>query len=104
MIYLSYFLSVAAIGVMITNVVLAFRLRRAIIGGEVGERWSLLTNFILFFLGGYILSPLLLIFNMPIEYMGAVVFAVFLFGAVFVTIVIKIITDTLSYLDLLKKS
>ncbi len=33
--------------------------------------------------------------------MGAVVFAVFLFGAMFVWVVIRILTDMLSFLDML---
>ncbi len=63
MIFVSYALSLAAIVVMIVNTYLAFKLRRAMIGGEVGDRWRLLTNLIVIFLVGYVLSPLLLVFN-----------------------------------------
>ena len=101
MIFISYALSLAAIVVMIVNTFLAFKLRRAMIGGEVGDRWRLLTNLIVIFLVGYVLSPMLLVFNVPVEYMGAVVFAVFLFGALFVWVVIRILTDMLSFLDML---
>ena len=84
MIYVSYGLSFLGILVMVVNVVLAFRLQRVLIGGEIRSRWGLLTNFILVFLLGYILSPLLLVFSVLVEYMGAVVFLIFLFGAIFV--------------------
>ena len=103
MIYVSYGLSFLGILVMVVNVVLAFRLQRVLIGGEIRSRWGLLTNFILVFLVGYILSPLLLVFSVPVEYMGAVVFLIFLFGAIFVFIVIRIIRETLSVLGVLEE-
>lgn len=103
MLYLSYLLAVVAIIVMGANVILAFRLKNVIIGGEVGERWKLLTYLILFFLFGYILAPLLLVLSVPVEVMGIMVFAVFLFGAIFVAVVIRIIKDTLEFMDLLKE-
>lgn len=103
MIYVSYGLSFLGTLVMVANVVLAFRLRRLLIGGEIRARWSLLTNFILIFLVGYILSPLLLVFSVPVEYMGAVVFLIFLFGAIFVSIVIRIIRETLSVMGVLEE-
>jgi hypothetical protein len=98
---LSYILSVAAMAVMFANVLMAFRLRKDIIGGEIGRRWSILSFLILFFLLGYIVSPLLLVMDVPVEIMGVLVFMVFLFGAIFVAVVIKIIRDTLSFMDLL---
>jgi len=103
MIYISYGLSFLGILVMVVNMVLAFRLRGKLIGGEIRSRWGLLTNFILLFLVGYILSPLLLIFSVPVEYMGAVVFLIFLLGAIFVWIVITIIRETLSVLGVLEE-
>jgi hypothetical protein len=74
-----------------------------LIGGEIRSRWSMLTNFILVFLFGYILSPLLLVLSVPVEMMGAVVFLIFLFGAIFVWIVIRIIRETLSLMGVLKE-
>jgi hypothetical protein len=102
MLYVSYFLAFLAILMMVVNVVLAFRLRRRLIGGEIRSRWSLLSNFIVIFLFGYILSPLLLIFSVPMDLMGAVVFLIFLFGAIFVWIVIRIIRDTLTVMGVLE--
>ncbi len=103
MIYASYGLSLLGILVMVVNVVLAFRLRRQLIGGEIRSRWSLLTNFIMIFLVGYVLSPLLLVFSVPVEYMVAVVFLIFLLGAIFVWIVITIIREILSVLEVLEE-
>ena len=103
MLWVSYGLGFVAIVTMIINVFLAVRLRRAMIGGVIRSRWSLLTNLIIVFLLGYILSPLLLVVQLPIEYMGLVVFLLFLFVAIFVAVVIRILHDTLSSLDLLEE-
>lgn len=102
MIYLAYALSAAAILVMALDVVLALRLKRAIVGGEVGEKWNLLTMLILVFFVGYLFSPLALYFKLPVEYLNILVFSVFLFGAIFVWVVIGIIREALSFLKLLK--
>jgi len=103
MLWISYGLSFVATVTMVVNVFLAVRLRRAMIGGEIRSRWGMLTNLIILFLLAYILSPLLLLFQLPLEYMGLIVFLVFLFGAVFVAVVIRILHDTLASLDLLEE-
>ena len=99
---LAYGLAALAIAVMGIDVVLAVRLRRAIVGGEVGAKWSLLTALVAFFFVGYLVSPLALYYAIPTRYLNLLVFAVFAFGAVFVWIVIGIIRDTLSFLKLLR--
>ena len=101
--YLAYGLSFLAIVVMAANVYFANELKRSIIGGEVGKKWNLLTTLIVVFFFGYLASPLVLVFELGIEVMSVLVFAVFLFGAVFVWVVIGIIRDTLTFLDMLKK-
>jgi len=98
----AYGLAALAIAVMAVNVVLAVRLRRAIMGGEVGSKWGLLTVLIVVFFVGYLFSPLALYYRVPAEYLNVAVFGVFLFGAVFVWVVIGIIRDTLTFLKLLK--
>ncbi len=100
--WVAYGLAAAAIVVMAVNVVQAIRLRRAIVGGEVGAKWSLLTFLIAFFFLGYLVSPLAFFFRIPPELYDLMVFAVFLFGAVFVWFVIGIIRDTLAFLKLAK--
>ena len=103
MLYLAYALSGAAILVMALDVFQAFRLKRSILGGEVGKKWSLLTTLLVVFFVCYLLSPLVLVFDLGIDVMSVLVFFVFLFGAVFVWVVIGIIRDTLTFLDMLKK-
>ena len=103
MLYFAYALSFLAIVVMAADVYFANELKRSILGGEVGKKWNLLTTLIIVFFFGYLLSPLVLVFDLGIEVMSILVFAVFLFGAVFVWVVIGIIRDTLTFLDMLKK-
>ena len=100
--WVAYGLAAVAIVVMAGNVVQAIRLRRAIVGGEVGTKWSLLTFLIAFFFVGYLVSPLAIYFRLPKEILDLMVFAVFLFGAVFVWFVIGIIRETLAFLKLAK--
>ena len=102
MIYVAYGLATLAILVMGVNAVLAVRLKRAILGGEVGEKWGLLTALIVIFFVCYLFSPLALYFAISAEYLNLLVFGVFLFGAVFVWVVMGIIRDTLTFLKLVK--
>jgi len=102
MIYVAYGLAGLAILVMGVNAVLAVRLKRAILGGEVGEKWGLLTALIVVFFVCYLFSPLALYFAIPPEYLNLLVFGVFLFGAVFVWVVMGIIRDTLTFLKLVR--
>jgi len=102
MIYVAYVLAGLAILVMGVNAVLAVRLKRAILGGEVGEKWGLLTALIAAFFVCYLFSPLALYFALPADYLNLLVFGVFLFGAVFVWVVMGIIRDTLTFLKLVK--
>ena len=96
----AYGVAAAAILVMAVNVIQAVRLRRSIVGGEVGAKWSALTLLIAVFFVGYLFSPLAIHFGLPAEYLSVLMFAVFLFGAVFVWVVIGIIRDTLAFLKL----
>jgi hypothetical protein len=98
----AYGLAALAIVVMGIDVVLAVRLRRAIVGGEVGQKWGLLTLLVGVFFAGYLVSPLAIWFQIPTQYLNMLVFGVFLAGAVFVWVVIGIIRDTLSFLKLLR--
>lgn len=98
----AYLLAALSILIMGGNVLLAIRLRRSIIGGEVGQKWGLLTFLVAFFFLGYLFSPLAIYFQLPVRYLNLIVFAVFLFGALFVWVVIGIIRDTLTFLKLVK--
>jgi hypothetical protein len=97
-----YILSALAIIVMLYNTVLTFQLRQKIIGGEVGARWNVLSILVLVFLIAFVLSPLLLLFDIPVDYLLLAVFIVFFLGAVFVGLVVHVVRDVLQVMDFLE--
>ena len=99
---IAYLFAVAAIVVMGIDLFKALKLKRAIVGGEVGQKWNFLTTLIIVFFVFYLFAPAILYFDLG-AYMPALTFFVFLFGAVFVLVVIGIIKEALSFLDLLKE-
>jgi hypothetical protein len=99
---IAYVFATAAIVVMGIDLFKALKLKKAIVGGEVGQKWNFLTTLIVIFFVFYLFAPLILVFDLG-QYMPALTFFVFLFGAVFVLVVIGIITEALSFLDLLKE-
>ena len=100
--YVAYVLAAAAIVVMGIDMVKALQLKKAIVGGEVGRKWAFLTTLIVVFFVFYLFAPLILVFDLQ-AYLPALTFFVFLFGAVFVLVVIGIIKEALSFLELLKE-
>jgi drug/metabolite transporter (DMT)-like permease len=98
----NYVLAGLAIVVMAFNTVLTFRLRRKLIGGEVGARWNVLSILVMVFLVAFILSPLLLVLNAPVDFLLLAVFSVFFLGAVFVGLVVRVVGDILQVMDLLE--
>jgi hypothetical protein len=95
-----YIFSIAAILVMAVNVMRAFSLKKAIVGGEVGEKWNYSLYLILFFFGGYIVSPLIL--RISPESKDIIISLVFLFGAIFVFIMINLIFSVITLLEVKK--
>jgi hypothetical protein len=81
-------LSVLSILVMFYALYSAFVLRHRVPGGKVKSTWNFLTGLIIMFSTGYLASPF---FNiLPPEFKDVLVGAIFLAGAVFVLIVIKL--------------
>jgi hypothetical protein len=99
----AYVLAGIATLVMIADLVLALRLKKALGKGEIGSRWSLLIGLLAVFCAGYVLSPLVLFFDLGVDSMSLLVFGVFLLGALFVWIVIGVLRDALSFLEMLSK-
>lgn len=98
----AYGLSLLAILTMGVNLYLATKLKNSMPGGEVGEKWTVLTILIGVFFAAYLFSPLALWFALPAEYLNLLVFGVFLGGAIFVFVVIGILRDVLTFLKFLK--
>jgi len=79
-----------AIAVMLVALVMVIKLRKLTKSGKVGRVVSLLFGFILFFLCGYLVAPLMV--QLDCAYMQLLTGLVFLFGAVFVVIVLGLLS------------
>ena len=66
-------------------------------------RLKLLLALIAFFFVGYVVSPFLVALDLPQIVLVILVFTVFLFGALYVTITLSVLRKIFSLLDLLKK-
>ena len=89
MVMVYYTVLTAAIGTMLTALVVAVRLRRLTRGGKIGRIVNLLASFILIFLAGYLVAPF--IPQLPLGASLLLVGFVFLFGAIFVVLVLHLI-------------
>lgn len=102
-----YVLSTLAIVVMGIDLWLAFQLKAAIgrgdmAKGEVGRKWNLLTVLLVVSFVGYLASPLLVVLKLDPAWGNVLVFTVFLLGAGFVFVVVGVLKDILTFLDVLK--
>jgi predicted membrane channel-forming protein YqfA (hemolysin III family) len=82
------FLSISAIAVMFYALYSAFILRHRVPGGKVKSTWNFLTGLIVMFAVGYLSTPFFRL--LPQEAKDALVGVIFLAGAIFVLIVIKL--------------
>jgi len=81
-------LSSAAILIMFYALYSAVSLRKKIPGGKVKSTWSVLTGLIVMFTAGYVTTPFFRL--LPSEIKDLLVGVIFLAGAIFVVIVIKL--------------
>jgi len=98
----AYALAGLAIAVTGLDLVLAVRLRRAIVGGEVGRKWGMLTALLGLFFFGCLLSPLAMWLAVPSEQLDLLLLALLILGAVFILAAIGILRDALSFLRLVR--
>jgi hypothetical protein len=81
-------LSVAAVLVMVYALYSALTLKSRIPGGKVKSKWNVLTSLIIIFTVGYLATPFFRL--LPQEIKDILVGVIFLAGAIFVVIVIKL--------------
>lgn len=85
----AFFISIAAILVMIYCLFLVLSLKRNIQGGVVGRTWNILTVLVALFTAGYFVTPF---FGMlPPETIKLFVSLIFLFGAIYVVVTVRLI-------------
>ena len=99
----AYLMSAGAIVVMALNLVLVIRVLVRFKGhGEVSSRLKLLLALIAFFFLGYVASPFLVALGLPDIWLVVLVFAVFFFGALYVTITLTVLGKIFAILNLVK--
>jgi hypothetical protein len=82
-------INIAAIAVMLVCLVTVLKLRANIPGGVVGKQWRFLTFLVTLFTAGYFVTPFFT--SLPAEVINIVVALIFLFGAVYVLITVRLI-------------
>ena len=81
-------LSLSSIAVMLYALYKAFVLRHRVPGGKVRSTWNFLSGLIVMFTVGYLSTPFFRL--LPPEFKDVLVGVIFLAGAIFVLIVIKL--------------
>jgi hypothetical protein len=82
-------INIAAIGVMLVCLYLVYSLRSKIPGGVVGKQWGFLTFLVTMFTAGYFVTPFFT--QLPLNIINMIVALIFLFGAVYVLITVRLI-------------
>lgn len=85
----TFVITLAAIAVMLYCLWLAFSLRKEIPGGLVGKQWRVLELLVVLFTLGYLATPFA--GSLPEESLRLIVSLIFLFGAIYVVITVKLI-------------
>lgn len=84
-----FFVSIAAIIVMVYCLFLVISLKRSVPGGVIGKKWNFLLSLVVLFTIGYLSTPF---FGMITEnILKLIVGFIFLFGAIYVVITVKLI-------------
>lgn len=82
-------INIGAIAVMLVCMYLVFALRSKIPGGVVGKQWRLLTVLVTLFTLGYFVTPFFTL--LPTNVINLIVALIFLFGAIYVLITVRLI-------------
>lgn len=83
------FITLAAIAVMLFCLLLAFRLSKDIPGGLVAKQWRMLELLVILFTFGYLATPFA--GYLSTETLRLIVSLIFLFGAIYVVITVRLI-------------
>ncbi|MDE2246137.1 hypothetical protein [Metallibacterium scheffleri] len=89
-------ISLAAIVVMLVCLTQVLRLSKSVPGGIVGRTWKQLTGLVVLFTIGYLLTPFFPL--LPQAIVNPLVSLIFLFGAVYVLITVRLIHRVISEL------
>lgn len=84
-----FFISIAAILVMLYCLQLVYSLRSKMPGGIVGRTWKTVVTLVTMFTLGYLVTPFFGL--IPPQLVNLIVALIFLFGAVYVVVTVKLI-------------
>ncbi len=82
-------INLGAIAVMLVCMYFVFSLRSKIPGGVVGKQWRLLTVLVTLFTLGYFVTPFFTL--LPANIINLIVALIFLFGAIYVLVTVRLI-------------
>lgn len=82
-------IGLAAVFIMLINLIQVISLRSHVGGGMVGKRWNVMTVLVVMFAAGYSILPFLA--TMPVETLRIIVSFILFFGAIYVLITIRLI-------------
>lgn len=92
----SILINLAAIVVMVVCLVQVVRLGKSVPGGIVGRAWKQLTSLVIAFTIGFLLTPFFPL--LPRQIVNPIVATIFLFGAIYVWITVRLIHRVISEL------
>lgn len=85
-----------AIAIMLYCLVLTLKLKKDIPGGIVGKKWGTLTMLVVAFTIGYLATPFFS--KIPEDVLRLIVSLIFLFGAIYVVITVRLIHTVITEL------
>ncbi|MEZ5456483.1 MAG: hypothetical protein R3F04_10320 [Lysobacteraceae bacterium] len=93
---LSFVISLAAIVVMVFCLLQVIKLGKTVPGGIVGKAWRQLSALVILFTVGYLVTPFFSL--LPAQVINPIVSLIFLFGAIYVWITVRLIHRVISEL------
>jgi hypothetical protein len=94
---ITFFISIAAIAIMLYCLYLVMTLKQKVPGGIVGKKWSFLMALVSMFTVGYLATPFFGI--IPEGVLRLIVSGIFFFGAIYVVITVKLIYQIIKELS-----
>ena len=89
-------IGIASIAIMLFCLYSTLALRKRVPGGIIGKKWNVLTILVVFFTIGYFTVPFF--DRIPPEFTNVIVALIFLFGAIYVLITIRLIFSIITAL------
>jgi len=94
---ITFFISIAAIAVMLYCLYLVTSLKQKVPGGIVGKKWNFLMALVSLFTVGYLSTPFFGI--IPEDVLRLIISGIFFFGAIYVVITVKLIYQIIKELS-----